>query len=528
MTEIKNNSQVSTQIPVIFQNVAKYEKEDSRFLEIKIWLMHTGVNFNGSSFSKEAVEAAIPTLANTPILAFIEENSAGEQDFSDHRIILHRSEDGELDLKYKGSAVGTIPETNNAHWETRVTDSGESKEYLVVDGLMWNKWGDPTDIMNRKGETSQSMELAQNYTGSFDKDGVFHFETFSFYGACLLGDDVLPAMQNSTVEVQFSTNQDIQNTIESKLQEFYTLFSQEGGNTQMEEVTNVEETEVVEVAEAETTETESNEIVFEAGGMLIHEDGSAIFEGTLEINEELIKEEFTEAPASTEITTEVAEVVETVEVIQEFTLTAQQLQNQIRNELSKQTHVDRWGDTCRNYWYVDHTESVAIFEDTQNGYQLHQASYILIGDNVEIQFESSQKVKIEYVPFEGESASFSSNFERFESEKAVVQSQLDELASYKRQREESDVKAKFADKLSEEEFTQVFESMKEAEIQDVEDKLFAIYGKKNFSVSSTKSDTPVNKVKLALPKEQDEISLPYGGLFEKFNTKENQEKLGGN
>lgn len=168
MTERK----VTTQVPVIFQNVEKYEKEDTRFLKVKVWLMHTGQNLNGSSFSKEVVDKAIPTLANTPILSFIEENALGESDFSDHRIVLHRNEDGEFNFKYLGSAVGVIPENNNAHWETRVTDSGEEKEYLVVEALMWTKWGDPTDIMKRKGITNQSMELAENYTGSFDDKGL--------------------------------------------------------------------------------------------------------------------------------------------------------------------------------------------------------------------------------------------------------------------------------------------------------------------------------------------------------------------
>lgn len=490
MTERK----VSTQIPVIFQNVEKYEKEDTRFLKVKIWLMHTGQNLNGSSFSKEVVDKAIPTLANTPILSFIEENSAGEQDFSDHRMVLHRSEDGEFNIKYLGSAVGVIPEINNAHWETRVTDSGEEKEYLVVDALMWTKWGDPTDIMNRKGATSQSMEISDSYTGSFDKDGVFHFETFSFFGACLLGDDVSPAMQSSTVEVQFSKNEDLQNTIENKLNEFYTLFSQEGG-TKMEDVTNVEVTEVTEPIQSEPTQE------FDIEG----KEKSEVNEVTTGETETVVEE-----------TAEVSSTEQKPEPTQEFALTAQQLQNQIRAELNKQTHTDRWGDTCRNYWYVDHTDTTVIFENTQDGYQLYQAAYTLNGDNAEIQFETAQKVKIEYVPFEGESVAFSANFERFESEKLSVESQLNELATYKREREESDIKAKFADKLSEEEFAQVFESMKDSEIQDVEDKLFALYGKKNFSITSSNTSTQVNKVKLALSKEEDKATSPYDTLFEKF------------
>lgn len=456
MTERK----VTTQVPVIFQNVEKYEKEDTRFLKVKVWLMHTGQNLNGSSFPKEVVDKAIPTLANTPILSFIEENALGESDFSDHRIVLHRNEDGEFNFKYLGSAVGVIPENNNAHWETRVTDSGEEKEYLVVEALMWTKWGDPTDIMKRKSITNQSMELAENYTGSFDDKGVFHFETFSFFGACLLGDGVSPAMESSTVEVQFSKDVTLQNTIENKLQEFYTLFSQEGGNTKMEDVT-LETTEVEVVENVETTENVEQEFnqVDETAPVEVVEE--------FEKDEQLIKEDDKDAPDSTEDSTEQSE--------------------------------------------EESTKDIAVNETEEEA--LRRRDSLAVGEDADPKVEEDKE--------EAEQTDFEAKFNELSAEFTALQSQLDELASYKRQREESDVKAKFADKLSEEEFTQVFESMKDAEIQDVEDKLFALYGKKNFSITSTNTSTQVNKVKLALPKEEEATQSPYGGLFEKYNKQEN-------
>jgi hypothetical protein len=407
---------ISTQIPVIFQKLEEFEKEDSRFLKVKIWLMHTGKNFNGSFFSKEAVEKAIPTLANTPILSFIEENSEGEQDFSDHRMVLHRSEDGDFNFKYLGSAVGVIPEVNNAHWEMRVTDSGEEKEYLVVDALMWTKWGDPTDIMTRKGTTAQSMELSNDYSGSFDKGGVFHFETFSFFGACLLGTGVLPAMESSTVEVQFTENNALQKSIENKLQEFYTLFSQQGG-------TGMEDIKVEENFEAnETVETE--------------------------VEVEVVAEQF-EAPVE----------VETVEEVFEA--------------------------------------EVAIEE--------------VIEEIVEIEAEIEEEVVVEEV----EIIDYELKFNDLSADIKDIQAELDVLKTYKRNREEEDLQAKFADKLSTEEFTQVFTEMKESELDKVEEKLFALIGKKNFSVS--KPVTQVNKLVLSLPKEEEVIQSPYGNLFEKHN-----------
>lgn len=406
---------VNTHIPVIFQTLEEFKKEDSRFAKVRIWLMHTGVNYNGSSFSKEVVEKAIPTLANTPILAFIEENSEGEQDFSDHRMVLHRSEDGDFNIKYLGSAVGVIPEVNNAHWEMRVTDSGEEKEYLVVDGLMWTKWGDPTDIMNRKGTTAQSMELSERYSGSFDDDGLFHFESFEFFGACLLGNDVSPAMQNSTVEMQFTDNSKaLQQTIENKLQEFYTLFSQQGG-----------------------TGMEDNQVV--------------------------VEEQFEETP--------VVETETEVEVVEE----------QVETEVEAETVVEEF--------------EVVAEESTEE----------VVEEQSEVVEEAETEVELEV-----EVVDYEAKFNDLNVEFTSLQSELTELKSYKRTREEDDIKAKFADKLSEDEFTQVFETMKESAIEDVEDKLFALYGKKNFSVNKPK-DTTVNKVTINV--QQDAKDNPYKGFF---------------
>lgn len=248
--------QVEKFIPLIFQKVQDYKANDTRFTKVKIWLMHLHENLNGSYFSKEVVTEAIPTLANTPILAFIEENSDGEIDFSDHRMVLVKK-DGEISIKYLGQAIGVIPSDNNAHFETRLCDDGIEREFLVCEGLIWNKWDDPIDIFNRDVIKWQSMELHDDYEGYWGDDGLFHFTKFKFFGACALGKDVLPAMRNATIEAQFSYN-DIFRDIQEKMEQF-KAFSQEGGQV-MEDVK--EQMEVVdEVETVETTDEQQEDVV---------------------------------------------------------------------------------------------------------------------------------------------------------------------------------------------------------------------------------------------------------------------------
>ena len=54
MADVK---QSALSIPVSFEKIADYIQDDSRFTKVKIWLMHTGLNYNKSIFDKEVVDA---------------------------------------------------------------------------------------------------------------------------------------------------------------------------------------------------------------------------------------------------------------------------------------------------------------------------------------------------------------------------------------------------------------------------------------------------------------------------------------
>lgn len=228
MNKFSNSIPMSTQLLDEFSS----EENDIRFTKVKIWLMHTGKNLNGSIFNKETVEKAIPTLANTPIMASISYNFLDEKDFAGHETDIEITEDGELKLVNATVPYGVIPETNNAKFETRLGDDMVEREYLTCEGILWNKWDDAIDILyNKRGVTSQSMELSSDYTGYFDGE-FFNFDSFSFYGACLLGTDVTPAMNNSTVEIKYASN--TQELINEKLNMFNAItFNNKGGNQEV-------------------------------------------------------------------------------------------------------------------------------------------------------------------------------------------------------------------------------------------------------------------------------------------------------
>lgn len=171
---------------------------DDRFKKIKIWIAHTGENLNNTVFELEALQRMSDTLSYTPIVGYVDKNSEGDDDFSDHRqrIILDR--DG-IKVEYMGVPWGLIPENHNAKIEYR-----EGKEWLTAEGLLWTKFEKGLEILEKSnGRKSQSMEI-DGIDGFVDDEGRLNIQQARFSGLCILGDEVAPAMVGSTIEY-FST-----------------------------------------------------------------------------------------------------------------------------------------------------------------------------------------------------------------------------------------------------------------------------------------------------------------------------------
>lgn len=214
--------------PVTFEKVDEIKSGDTRFTRLKCFLMHTNENLNYSSFSKEVIEDALPTLAYIPVVGFIENNELGEEDFSDHRYIITK-DNGKVKRVYKGSAYGVIlsSEDNNAHFETKICEDGIEREFLVADAIAWNFLEDSSQILNRDIIKDHSIELDENSVEGYEdeKTGIFHFSKFSFRAACVLGGSSLPAMTGSVVEVVNFSMSDFARDIRKELINKYSEFT---------------------------------------------------------------------------------------------------------------------------------------------------------------------------------------------------------------------------------------------------------------------------------------------------------------
>ena len=201
---------------------------DTRFLNITIDVMHTGLNLNGSFFDKDVVNSCIDSIKNTAVLGFIKYDKDNDDvDFKGHEHILTKTENG-VEEKYIGHAYGVIPESCNPRWVTKMCSDGQEREFLQVDALLWEKFSDATSILYRDNEKAQSMELEiSSVEGYQDENEVFHFTKFRFDGCCMLGENIDPAMVDANVtikEVQFTMTDFVKN-LQNELNDKFTTFT---------------------------------------------------------------------------------------------------------------------------------------------------------------------------------------------------------------------------------------------------------------------------------------------------------------
>ena len=203
----------SINLPVTYE-VSDYV--DDRFKKVKIWIAHTGENLNYSIFTKESLEKMSETLPYVPIVGYIEKNEEDENDFSDHRNSI-TIKDGDVNIEYMCHAYGFIPEGAKSSFEIR-----DGKEWLVGEGYLWTKFEKSVDIFsNSNNSKSQSMEI-DNIDGFIDNEGRVNVDNARFSALCILGDNVAPGMQGSTIEI-FNAN-----SVKDEIKEMVYEFSKKG------------------------------------------------------------------------------------------------------------------------------------------------------------------------------------------------------------------------------------------------------------------------------------------------------------
>lgn len=507
-------------IPLKFEVKKEFElkEDDIRYSLAKLYIMHDGRNYNGSSFSKEVIEACKHTAYNMPIIGYIEDG-----DFSDHRYEIEKDENGEYQYVCKEQAVGVIPESADLYMEERVCDDGIKRNYLVADNvIIWRKWNDVNKIFDDESQKWHSCELSDNYEGRFDRDkNEFVFDKFEFFGFTVLGDKYSPAMKDSNIEIkQFAkVNTEV---IEENLSKFMKNFSKEVGNLTVKDNKSFEE------------ENKETEVVEE-----INKESEVLDQETEQVEESSSEEDNNENSSESEAVDNEDNSNGNQNEEQEFSnkreFTFSLSHEDIRSKLySKLWEVE---DADGDWYFIQKTTNEYFIYMNYDSDVVYKQNYTVDGDEVSF---SGERTKMYYTLVDEETYNSISHKTYSQLEVELGKSAIElndvkskfntlevenkELKEFKANVEKEKIKFEVDEVVSK------FSSLTELEYADLrdkaysltitkeelEEKLYALVGRKNFSLNSDEkleSQTRFNSLGLNIQVQKEESNNQYEDLF---------------
>lgn len=554
--------------------ITEITSQNSSFDACMIRVMYTGKNRNKTSISKAAVERAIHTIYNCPIVCNynIEEDTIGGHDVD---VI---STDRGIKIVNLTDAIGVIPAGAEYHWE-EVTDGDETHEYLCIGGVLWKRTP-AYEKIKRDGIEGQSMEI--DVTSGKTVDGYYEIEDFSFTAFCILGDSVEPCFESAAIET-FSLamyKQNIARMMEDFKREYSMVItasaddidkdSLKGGEGKLnvdelmakyglsaEEIEfNIDEipaeeleAKFAEIAKKKTfgdgdeggngegagTGNSGNDTTGGSGSSQeggssggssseggsseggSSEGGSAEGSGSDEESNNT-----TEEDGDDEDTPGTAGTKE-----KKFSLTGEQFRSELISVLrSEMIYDDCWECEVPRYWYIDYDlEAGEVYVEDRVDFNLYGIKFTMNGDHVEIDFASATRKKVAFVDFEGESnpsTVFSMVDEIAKERFAAIKEELEGLRKFKKDEEDKQrsaerekVFAEFADLNGNELFENLRTESEELTASQIEEKCYAIRGRMasvKFSLDNSKPvRTPVEHTAQTIPEDE-----PYGGIFIKY------------
>lgn len=325
------------------------EQDDLKKVTLQVCKAGT-VPSHGLFIENDAIINAQESIKNKPILCAYEVDEDGNKtDFQGHEMaykIIKNGSQYEVEIVYIEQPVGLINESCNFRMEEI-----DGELWCVVDGYLYAKYcNDAVRILDEaNGEKSVSMEITVLDSEDNSDDNLVHIKAFKFLGVTILGEEHPPAITGANIQTF------------SQSDTFALQFSQ-----------------LVERV---------NKLELEKGGIKLEEERKQIIEkySSLKGNEK-----FEAIVSNTEIDNKELES-------QLFSLSVNDLESKIREELSTQTYVDTdwWGDTYeyRKYYLCDvlTEENIAIVEDNQDYYKFYGIAYSLNGDNVVLDYENIKR-----------------------------------------------------------------------------------------------------------------------------------------
>ena len=476
---------------------------NSSFDQGSLKVLYTGPNRNHTVISREAVEAALPSLYNIPIVAHYDPtiNQIGGHD-TEVRI----RPDGKAELHSLTVPCGVVPEHASFSFREDEDEYGNTHEYLVIDGvLLWKREDVYQHIVeDLNGRVEHSMEIGVT-NGAFDESiGMYQIKSFEFQALCLLERDE-PCFEGSVLEL-FSLS-DFRARMAEMMEDFKQSYSmvpseqeddrnhsEEGGETLEETMEPIAVEEAVTPVEAEP---EAIEAADPAENYTVQEEAVEAADPV------------DEAPA------EAAEPVE--EPAEEVYALDSDICNELCRVVSEEKIEQPWG-LCVRYFLIDFDQELGeVYVQDSSDWLFYGFRYFMNGDRAVVDFASKHRVKYAIVPFdEGDPDQGASVFSQIAEQFA---SEIETLRAFKAETERKEdeaartaVFASFHDLDGVDAFEALKENNSDCSIEALKEKCYAIRGKISevvtFSADPSSIKLPIERKTYA--------EEPYGGVVTRY------------
>lgn len=525
-----------------------------------------GRNRNRSEISKETFEKCIKTIYNCPVVCnYIRE----DDEIGSHDVEVVKTSKG-LKLVNITTPVGVVPTGANYWWE-EVEDNGVVHEYLCVDVLIWKRQ-EAYSKLKENGITDESMEITVKDGEMID--GYYRVYDFEFTAFCLLG-TAEPCFESASVRL-FEKDEfismysmmmsDLKQEI-SKVQPAHAVATiqnknySEGGNGTLDKKLellakydltvdmldfNIEDFELEELEQKfkEVKKAKDDDDDDEGGA------GEGGESGTPDDGEDNSDDSNDDEDSSDD---EGSDEGSDDEGNESFSLTGEQFRTEIIDALSVEKIMSSWGEEIQRYFYVDYNSDLSeVYCHDYEDWKLYGFSYTVNGDVVTIDFATKKRKKFSIVDFEDGDNDYSFahiydsitsinqskiNSEFSEEKKQLedkfseatntintLSAEIDDLRKYKEDKLELERKdaidaifSAFEDLVGVEAFETLRVNSKDLSIEDLEEKCYALRGRKNSNLHFSTSSKKVPKLPVQAPDMTE--NEPYGGLFIKYNSR---------
>lgn len=427
-------------------------------------MCYFGLNRNNSDISRDTIQRNLGSIYNIPIVG---EYIESVENFGGHGGKIEVTDES-VKFVHTTKPYGIVPESAKVYWELVTEDNGDENEYLTVeDAYLWTgRYPEAEMLLNQSFGQSMEIEIDSNHF----ENGVNVITDFKFSALCILGINkdsdpdgfVEPCFESGSI-VAYSLDRDKFrsefNQMVSELQ-FSLTKHEKGGET---------------VEKTDTTPKEENK------------------------------------PS--------------------FSLTANQLGQEINNIISQfetlKEEYEDWSYEYPRYALTDiDSDNNRVIAFDYVDWDLVLFNYAIDGDIISVDVESKSRCKINYEPMESESPntdSFSfgkevvskikemyenaynkhktdfteqsTEFEKLQASFQTLKSQFDEVnekynakLDNERKEQEEALFNSFANELTEEEMSEVKVNKDKYTIDEIQEKLFMLVGKKNAKLNFSKQE----------------------------------------